>query len=578
MLNKRVLALSPAAGKDTVKIVLLNWIALLAGTGGMFCLAFMIQAVYEGDYRMEVLVFPSLGIIVSLAIRSLCTAASTEAAFMAGSRVKQSLRERIYRKLNALGPAYSRHVSTAETIQLSGEGVDQLESYFGRYVPQIFYSPLASLTLFGFLSLVSLKVALVLLVCVPLIPITIGMVQGIAKKILGKYWTAYTRLGDSFLENLQGLSTLKIYGADGRHHRQMNGEAENFRRITMRVLRMQLNSITVMDLIAYGGAALSIILALGEFHRGLISFGEAFFIILIGAEFFIPLRLLGSYFHVAMNGAAAGAKIFRLLDLPKEPEKTAAPPAGGIIRLENLSFAYDPERPVLRDINLEIPGQGFIALVGESGSGKSTIAAILTGQAAPYEGRAAIGGLEIRDLDPKKLMKVLTLVSHNSYLFAGTLRENLLMAKPDASAEELYEVLRQVRLEEFAAGPEGLETGVAEGAANLSGGQRQRIALARALLRDTDFYIFDEASSNIDVESEETVMAAINGLARRKTVLLITHRLANARRADRIAVLDGGRLAACDTHEALMAQGGIYARMYRQQEELESFVHGGASA
>jgi ABC-type transport system involved in cytochrome bd biosynthesis fused ATPase/permease subunit len=357
----------------------------------------------------------------------------------------------------------------------------------------------------------------------------------------------------------------------------MNRDAENFRRITMRVLRMQLNSITVMDLIAYGGAALAIILSAGEFHRGLISFGEAFFIIMIGAEFFIPLRLLGSYFHLAMNGIAAGAKIFRLLDLPSGPEKTLAPAAGSI-RLEHVSFAWEPGRPVLRDIRLEIPEGGFIALAGESGSGKSTVAAILSGRAFPYEGHAGIGGVEIAGMDPKKLMRKLSLVSHNSYLFAGTLRENLLMAKPDAPEAELLRVLKQVRLEEFIGRREGLETRIAEGAANFSGGQKQRVALARALLRDTDIYIFDEASSNIDRESEEAVMEAINGLAKRKTVLLITHRLANVRRANRIAVLDQGCLAAYDTHEALMAQGGIYARMYRQQEELEALVHGGAAS
>jgi ATP-binding cassette subfamily B protein len=502
--------------------------------------------------------------------------AAADAAFMAGSRVKQTLRERIYRHLLDLGPAYNRHISTAETVQLSGEGVEQLESYFGRYVPQFFYSILAPLTLFAVLSFISVKAAIILLICVPLIPVTIALVQRFAKKLLGKYWTSYTKLGDSFLENLQGLTTLKIYGADERRHREMDGEAENFRRVTMRVLRMQLNSITVMDLIAYGGAALAIILSMGEFRRGLISFGEAFFIIMIGAEFFIPMRLLGSYFHVAMNGIAASAKIFRLLDLSAGPAKTKAPAAGGAVKLENLSFAWEPGRPVLRDISLEIPEGGFLALAGESGSGKSTVAAILTGRAVPYTGRALAGGVEISEMNPEKLMKKVTLVSYNSYLFAGTLRENLLMAKPEASDDELYDALRQVRLEEFINGREGLETRIAEGAANLSGGQRQRAALARALLHDTDMYIFDEAGSNIDMESEEAVMAAINGLAKRKTVLLITHRLANARRADRIAVLDQGRLAACGTHEALMKQGGVYERMYRRQEKLEALVRRGA--
>ena len=575
MVNRRILSLSPSAGRDAAKIIVLNWMSLVATIGALGALSFMVQGLYEGDRRPGSLLWPSLGIVLSLGIRIVCAAASTDAAFMAGSRVKRSLRERIYRKLISLGPGYNRHIATAETIQLSVEGVDQLESYFGRYVPQLFYSVLAPLTLFTVLSRISLKAALILLVCVPLIPVTIAVVQSIAKKLLGKYWTSYVKLGDLFLENLQGLTTLKIYGADGRRRREMNGEAENFRRITMRVLRMQLNSITVMDLIAYGGAALAIILSMGEFRRGLVGFGEAFFIIMIGAEFFIPMRLLGSYFHLAMNGIAAGTKIFRLLDLPPGPEqtRTAAP---GSIRLENLSFAWEPDRPVLQDICLEIPERGLVALAGESGSGKSTVAAILSGRAGLYRGHASLGGTELAEIKPEALMKTLTLVSHNSYLFAGTLRENLLMARPGASDGELLGALQQVRLEEFIEGREGLETKIAEGAANLSGGQKQRVAIARALLHDTAIYIFDEAASNIDVESEAAIMEAINGLAGRKTVLLITHRLANARRADRIAVLDQGRLAACDTHDALMRQGGVYARMCRQQEELEALVHGGA--
>jgi ABC-type transport system involved in cytochrome bd biosynthesis fused ATPase/permease subunit len=580
MLNRRILSLSSTAGKDAAKIVLLNWASLLSNIAALAALSFMVQRVYMGDYRLVTLLAPSLGIAASLIVRTICTTASTDAAFMAGSRVKQNLRERIYRQLISLGPAYSRHVSTAETVQLSGEGVDQLETYFGRYVPQFFYSLLAPLTLFAVTACISLKAAAILLICVPLIPVTIALVQSFAKKLLGKYWTSYTKLGDSFLENLQGLTTLKIYGADERRHREMNGEAENFRRITMRVLRMQLNSITVMDLIAYGGAALAIILSMGEFRQGRIGFGAAFFIIMIGAEFFIPMRLLGSYFHLAMNGIAASAKIFRLLDLVPAKAAAASPAAkskaaGGMIRLENLSFAWEPPRLVLRDINLSLPGGGFLALAGESGSGKSTVAAILSGRAVPYEGRVFIGGRDLADFSPEALMKTLTLVSHNSYLFAGTLRENLLMAKPAAPDKELTAALKQVRLEEFTAG-EGLDTRIAEGAANLSGGQKQRVAIARALLHDTDIYIFDEAGSNIDMESEEAIMEAINGLAKRKTVLMITHRLANARRADRIAVLEEGRLAACDTHGALMAQGGIYARMYRRQEELEALVHGGA--
>ncbi|MDR2607837.1 MAG: ABC transporter ATP-binding protein/permease [Treponema sp.] len=628
MLNKRILALSPEWFRDSVKIVVFNWIAMLCNAAALFSICRFIQAVFRSLGRVhgfsagEVRPVPaevsgdlwlSLAIALitaalSLGIRIFCTLGSADAAFLAGERVKGRLREKIFTKLVSLGPAYSAHVSTASAVQLSGEGTDQMEGYLGRYVPQLFYSILAPLTLFGILSFISFRTALILFLCVPLIPLSIVMVQKIAKKILAKYWSKYTGLGDSFLENLQGLTTLQIYGDDGNRHEVMNRRAEEFRKATMRVLVMQMNSITVMDVVAWGGTALSIILGLAELGAGNIDPGEALFIILIGSEFFIPMRILGSFFHTAMNSAAAGEKIFSLLDsqaagaalaspslqngaagaqapeaasiIPSLQNRAADSQAAGscsqtgkTICISNLSFAWEKNRPVLRNINLEIAPGTFFALTGESGSGKSTLAAILSGQAPWYEGSASIGGAEISRTPLNELRETFTLLRHNSYLFAGSIRDNLSMAKSGLGDDEMLAVLEQLGLGEFLAEREGLETRISEGAANISGGQRQRLAAARALLHDTDLYIFDEAASNVDTESGEAIMAAAVALAKKKkTVILITHRLADARKAERIAVLDHGSLISLGSHEDLIREGGIYERMYTQQRDLESFA------
>ncbi|MDR1655660.1 MAG: ABC transporter ATP-binding protein/permease [Treponema sp.] len=604
MVNKRILALSPEWLRDSIKIVVFNWIAMLCNAAALFSISRLIQAVFETLRRIQGFsageIWPALAegsgdlgsslaialltAVFSLRVRAFCTLNSADAAFLTGERVKGRLREKIFKKLVSLGPSYSAHVSTAAAVQLSGEGADQMEGYLSRYVPQLFYSLLAPLTLFVILSRISFRTALILFLCVPLIPLSIAMVQKIAKKILAKYWTKYTGLGDSFLENLQGLTTLKIYGADGKRHEAMNRQAEEFRKATMRVLIMQMNSITVMDVIAWGGTALSIVLGLAELRAGNIDPGEALFIILIGSEFFIPMRILGSFFHTAMNGAAAGEKIFRLLDtqaaraalITTSLQNRAAGPdtqAGKTIRISNLSFAWETNRPVLQNINLEIPHGAFFALAGESGSGKSTIAAILSGQAPWYEGSASIGGAEISRIPLEELREEVTLLRHNSYLFAGSIRDNLAMAKSGAGDDEMLAVLEQLGLGEFLAEREGLETRILEGATNISGGQRQRLAAARALLHDTDLYIFDEAASNVDVESGEAVMGAVTALAeKKKTVILITHRLADAMKAERIAVLDHGSLSALGSHEDLIREGGIYERMYAQQRELESYA------
>ena len=430
---------------------------------------------------------------------------------------------------------------------------------------------LAPLTLFAFLCFVNVPAAVVLLVCVPLIPIAIAAVQTWAKKLLAKYWGQYTALGDTFLENLQGLTTLKIYEADGFKNDEMNVEAEKFRRITMKVLTMQLNSITIMDLIAYGGAALGMIMAVTQYAGGRVSLAGCLLIILLSADFFIPMRQLGSFFHIAMNGMAASDKIFRLLDLPEGAEKTEPCPADCSIVCSGLRFAYAAEREILHGIDLAFPQGSFTALVGESGCGKSTVASILMGRSRAYGGSVTVGGVELGRIAEDSLMEKLTYVSHQSYLFKGTVRENLLMGAPGADDDALWAVLERVNLADFLRSEDGLETQLLEKAANLSGGQCQRLALARALLHDSPVYIFDEATSNIDVESENDIMREIHKLAETKTVILISHRLVNVAGADRIYVLESGVVAESGSHEALLLNGGLYAKLWTAQQSLENY-------
>ena len=455
------------------------------------------------------------------------------------------------------------------------EGVDQLETYFGAYLPQFFYAMLAPLTLFAVLCFVNVPSALVLLICVPLIPVTIVAVQRFAKKLLAKYWGQYTALGDTFLENLQGLTTTKIYQSDAFKHQEMNQQSEHFRRITMKVLTMQLNSITVMDLIAYGGAALGVILAAVQLKAGKVELAGCLMIILLAADFFLPMRMLGSFFHIAMNGMAASDKIFRLLDLPEEEEKKQLVPRDCSICVRGLGFAYEPEREILHGVDLHFPKGSFTALVGESGCGKSTIAAILMGRRRGYTGEVTVGDIPLSEISEASLMENFTYVSHQSYLFKGTVRDNLLMACPGAQDAVLWQVLEQVKLAEFLRSEKGLDTFLNEKASNLSGGQCQRLALARALLHDSPVYIFDEATSNIDVESENDIMSQIRALAETKTVILISHRLANVVPADNIYVLDGGRVVESGPHRKLLSAGGAYAGLWSAQQELESYVRGG---
>lgn len=572
MINKRLIGTVAESKKYIAGNVILQWCSLTANIALMLSISRMLAELFRGSASVQLFTVTGIVVILALAVRFFCSIGAAKMGYFSSKAVKKSLREKIYQKLLRLGSSYNEQVKTSEVVQVAVEGVDQLETYFGAYLPQFFYAMLAPLTLFIVLCFVNVAAAVVLLICVPLIPVAIAAVQTWAKKLLSKYWGQYTELGDTFLENLQGLTTLKIYQADAFKQQEMNEQAEKFRKITMKVLTMQLNSITIMDLIAYGGAALGVIMAVTQYQSGGVSLEGCLLIILLAADFFIPMRQLGSFFHIAMNGMAASDKIFRLLDLEEtKPEITESFPTGHTIRCSGLSFSYEPDREILHSVDLTFPQGSFTALVGESGCGKSTLASILMGRNKGYTGSVSVGGVPLSSIQEESLLRNITYISHQSYLFKGTVRENLLMGKPGASDEELWAVLSRVNLAEFLKAEQGLDTRLLEKASNLSGGQCQRLALARALLHDSPVYIFDEATSNIDVESENDIMREIHELAKSKTVILVSHRLANVVGADHIYVLDHGIVAESGSHEELLAHHGLYERLWSAQQTLEQF-------
>lgn len=572
MINKRLIGTVAESKKYIAGNVILQWCSLTANIALMLSISRMLAELFRGSASVQLFTVTGIVVILALAVRFFCSIGAAKMGYFSSKAVKKSLREKIYQKLLRLGSSYNEQVKTSEVVQVAVEGVDQLETYFGAYLPQFFYAMLAPLTLFIVLCFVNVAAAVVLLICVPLIPVAIAAVQTWAKKLLSKYWGQYTELGDTFLENLQGLTTLKIYQADAFKQQEMNEQAEKFRKITMKVLTMQLNSITIMDLIAYGGAALGVIMAVTQYQSGGVSLEGCLLIILLAADFFIPMRQLGSFFHIAMNGMAASDKIFRLLDLEEtKPEITESFPSGHTIRCSGLSFSYEPDREILHSVDLTFPQGSFTALVGESGCGKSTLASILMGRNKGYTGSVSVGGVPLYSIQEESLLRNITYISHQSYLFKGTVRENLLMGKPGASDEELWAVLSRVNLAEFLKAEQGLDTRLLEKASNLSGGQCQRLALARALLHDSPVYIFDEATSNIDVESENDIMREIHELAKSKTVILVSHRLANVVGADHIYVLDHGIVAESGSHEELLAHHGLYERLWSAQQTLEQF-------
>lgn len=554
-------------------MVLTQWLMLFANIVLMLATADMVEAVVTEKDIPQTFIQLVVTLFLILIVRGFLSYWNQQLSFCISKQLKERLRSLVYEKLMRMGINYKNSLKTAEIVQISTEGVEQLEIYFGKYVPQFFYSMIAPLTLFVIVEGMSLKVALVLLLCVPLIPVSIIAVQKFAKKMLAKYWGTYTQLGDSFLECLQGLTTLKIYQADERYAKKMDEESENFRKITMRVLVMQLNSISVMDLVAYGGTAVGIILSILELQKGAIHLPQCFFIMMISSEFFLPLRLLGSFFHIAMNGNAAADKIFALLDEKEETVEaieTEMETKEQGLSVEQVSFSYEENQPVLKGISMTAK-KGLTAIVGESGCGKSTLVSLLMKEQQKKAGTILINGRKIENISSELLHKKITRVCHDSYLFAGTVSENLLMGKEDASDEEMLEALRKVNLLSFVRENGGLSMVLLEKASNLSGGQKQRLALARALLHQTDVYLFDEATSNIDVESENDIMQVISQLAKEKVVLLISHRLANVTKANQIYVMKNGTFVEHGTHDELLGQEGYYAKLFLEQKQLEQY-------
>lgn len=570
MINKRLVRLLSDGKKYIYGNIFFQWINLIANIVAIFLISSFISDTYYGNVTDAKLVRLIVILAIAVLARVICNIASNKMSYLSSKKVKQVLRHKIMEKMLTLGSSYNEKVRTSEVVQVSVEGVEQIETYFGLYLPQLFYSLLAPLTLFAVIVFMSFTPAIVLLLCVPLIPISIAAVQTFAKKLLAKYWGKYTGLGDTFLENLQGLTTLKIYQADEYKNKKMNEEAEEFRKITMKVLTMQLNSITIMDIVAYGGAALGIILTVKQFVAGNIRLDQAIAIILLSADFFIPMRQLGSFFHIAMNGMAAIDKIFKILDLEVPEEKTLDLPKSGSIKVENLSFSYDEDKNVLNDISIEIADRGMVSLVGASGSGKSTMASLLMKRSKNYSGKIFVGEVDFNEISEKSVMENITYISHSSYIFKGSVRDNLLMAKADARDEELWDVLKKTNLADFFEADNGLDFQIAEAGGNLSGGQKQRLALARGLLHDSRFYIFDESTSNIDVESEEVILEQIKELAKHKGVLMISHRLANVVSSDKIFVLEKGQLKEEGTHEELLAMHGTYSTLWETQQSLEN--------
>ncbi|KYK76482.1 ABC transporter ATP-binding protein/permease [Aggregatibacter actinomycetemcomitans] len=577
MIDKRLINTVANSKKWIAINVLWNWVALIGGIISAVVFAVCLQWAFERSLTLQSAVIFTVVLIACLALRAWAGKMAVKASYKASTQVKHKLRTLIYQKLSSMPLNQVNQQSTSSVIQVASEGVEQLEIYFGRYLPQLFYSLLAPLTLFIFLFFFNAPTSLILLVCVPLIPMSIIAVNKIAKRLLAKYWSIYVGLGSSFLDNLQGLITLKIYQDDDYKAKQMDIEAENFRTITMKVLTMQLNSVSLMDLLAYGGAALGILTALLQFQDGNLSvFGVVLFI-LLASEFFIPLRLLGSFFHVAMNGKAASEKIFTLLDTPVEENKSAVdfPVKNEVtVQINDLHFAYSEEKLAINGLTISIQPKQLTVFVGKSGCGKSTLVSLLMGFYQAQQGEILFNGIDIKQINRHSLYHHVSLVSHSSYIFKGSLRENMLMALSNASDNAIYQCLEQVNLANFVRENGGLEMPLLSRGSNLSGGQIQRLALARALLHNADVYVFDEATSNIDVESEEIILQFIQQFKHSKTIVMISHRLANAVNADQIYVLQSSRLAESGDHASLMEENGIYAEMFNQQKNLENIRMG----
>ena len=548
----------------TVACMVLGLCANLTITASIcWSLWLLTQGAGAGEYLLPLVCAAS-----GIAVRYGAGCAAGDLKDLLGRKAKKDLRERTYNKIVKLGVRSTDGMSIAGLTQVALEGIEQLDLYYSSYIPQFFYAMLAPVILFCITVWIDWRVALVLLACVPLIPVSIVAVSKYAKKIFAKYWGKYTSMGDSFLDSVQGLKELKIFRADAAQHEKMNRSAEEFRVITMKVLVMQLASTTIMDLVAYGGAGLGIAFAVLGVVDGRLAPIHALFLILVAVDFFLPLRAFGSAFHVAMNGASAGKKILSLLNQP-DPVWGSEAPEDAAASLEHVTFSYDGQREVLRDVSMIFPAAGMTAIVGESGCGKSTVVNLLCGAFRPQRGRITVGQKPLESLSRERCYGDLAVVSYNTYIFNETVRSNFRLAKPDVSDSEIYEALALVNLDAFIRENGGLDKLITEDGGNISGGQKQRLALAVNLVADKKIYIFDEATSNIDIESEAIITANFRRLAKEKNVIVISHRLANVVDADRIYYMEAGEVKENGSHAQLMAQGGGYARLYTTQKKLE---------
>ncbi len=568
MLDKELLRLLGGNRKYifyTVAVMMTGLLANLSITAGICTAIYLLtQQAEPGAYLMPALLAAG-GIIVRYA----ASRVSGNLRDILGRKAKKDLREKTYDKIVRLGVRSTDGMSIAGLTQVAMEGIEQLDLYYSSYIPQFFYAMLAPFVLFLATVWIDWRVAVALICCVPLIPVSIIAVSKYAKKIFAKYWGKYTSMGDSFLDSVQGLRELKIFRADAARHEKMNRSAEEFRKITMKVLVMQLASTTIMDMVAYGGAGLGIAFAVtGAAYRGLPPV-YALFLILVAVEFFLPLRAFGSAFHVAMNGVSAGKKILSLLAQP-DPVWGDEELSGTELRLDNVTFSYDGERSVLRNVSMKFPAVGMTAIVGESGCGKSTAVGLLTGALRPGSGTVIAGGKPLENLSRAAYYSRVAVVSCNTYVFNTTVRENFRLAKKDVTDDDIISALEQVNLADFIRENGGLDKAVTEDGANISGGQKQRLALAVNLVADKDIYIFDEATSNIDIESESVIMRNIKALSGMKSVIVISHRLENVVPSDLIYYMDNGEVRESGTHVALMAQQGGYFTLYTAQKALEN--------
>ena len=567
MIDKELFKLIGGNKKYIFIAVLLQAIGLIANVAITGSVCYAVYLLTENAEAVK-FVYPLIGAVVGIIVRYLCSRATGDVKDKLGRSVKKDLRERVYKKIVKLGVKTTDGMSMAGLTQVSVEGVEQLDLYYSSYLPQFFFAMIAPVILFLICVWIDWRTALVLIACVPLIPVSIVAVSKYAKKIFAKYWGKYTSMGDKFLDSVQGLKELKIFQADAAQHVKINESAEEFRVITMKVLVMQLASTTIMDLVAYGGAGVGIALAIcGTAFWGLNPIA-ALFLCLVAVEFFLPLRAFGSAFHVAMNGASAGKKIISLLNTP-DPEWGTETVDGKEIKLENVTFSYDGKRDVLKNVNMTFPEKGMTAIVGESGCGKSTVVNMLVGAFRPQKGDVTVGGKQLEKLSRENWYSHLSAVSYNTYIFNESVRDNFKMAKENVSDEEIFAALEKVNLKEFIEENGGLDKVITEDANNISGGQKQRLALAIALVSDKDIYVFDEATSNIDIDSEAIIMKNIKAISEGKSVIVISHRLANVVPADNIYYMEDGEVKETGSHDELMAAKQGYARLYTAQKTLE---------